>query len=369
MSSKNDQANANKLQSTNWKGSIPITLSLAPSSLSSPIMPPPLHRMVSRQTYLHIALEEEVRRFHEYAPVVSFRSIKQSVNEDSYNQDNEKRKEDIDDVGGANNTDDNTSNSADNEIKSSNENQNYNSSYPMCWFEDEETGTALRWQFFTGILYDLFKLRKKHSSSFSRCSVLPWKIRVHFTSYPQSLLSLHNEVQLGIFQFYLNSLKEALYVQHNSNKVVKNMTKQSHLQIWDGIKRCQWEVYKEVSNGFNTSVSGEGIVLQSIPVRVVVDSRPIFARPCNQYHDDDDDKSVVTIGEMLRKWLPELFPDSTRSNDDENDKRKDSEVTKCVWCVQGIQVPLDTPIGNLWIGLCHPDHFLYIVIVTNTACE
>lgn len=403
MTSKVELNNSIDVQSTNWKGSIPIMLSLAPSSLSSPTMPPPVHHMISRQTYLHIALENEVRRFHEYAPiVVNFQSIQQSSvdddddDHDGNGDDNENHGDGVEkekkEDGNRNN--DKKKDEKKNNKDKNNSNDNNNDPYPICWFEDEETGTPLRWHFFAGILFDLLKLKRRRNSS-SNSNFLPWKIRVHYTSYPDSILPFHNEdVTHVIFQHYLNSLKQALYIQHNSNRIVKNMTKQSHLQIWDGIKRSQFEVYKEIAIGLNgggssssnsnsnsssnsnndnsTSTSGgddssssNDITLENVPIRVLVDHRPAFARPCNCYHED---KSMMTVGDILHEWLPYLFTsnadtNNNNGNDDGDDNNIDSP--KCYWSVQGIQVPLATSISDLWKSLCHPDRFLYIIIVTN----
>jgi len=65
-----DEPSSSLLRSMNWAGSIPIILSLAPSSLSSPTMPPPIHRMVSRMTFLHLGLSDAVIRFYKFAPAV-----------------------------------------------------------------------------------------------------------------------------------------------------------------------------------------------------------------------------------------------------------------------------------------------------------
>lgn len=344
------------VQRTNWKGSIPIMLSLAPSSLSSPTMPSPVHRMISRQTYLHMALESEVQRFHEYAPMmINFQSMDQSSSTGDDEQALGVHSEDEKNGNGITKESD-----GDVDTKTGN-------FYPMCWFEDEDTGMPLRWHFFTGLLYDLFKLKKRSTISGDDSagvggsksgSFLPWRIRVHYTSYPDSILPLDDDTPQIIFQHYLNSLKQALYIQHNSNRIVKNMTKQSHLQIWNGIKSSRFDLYREITVGLNGSgSSGDTITLENVPVRVLVDRRPAFARPCKQYQEDD--KTPVMIGDILHQWLPDLFPNDIRNNDD------NSDISNCIWCIQGVQVPLKTPISDLWKCLCHPDRFLYVIIVTN----
>ncbi len=404
---KDDKSSMNALQSTNWKGSIPVMLSLAPSSLSSPTMPPSVHRMVPRQSYLHISLEDDVRRLHDYAPmVVNFKSVQQVNDDDGENGEDGENGDTTGDGNGDGNGDGENEGNHSNDVTQSN---NF-SPYPICWFEDEETGAPLRWHFFAGILYDHMKLRHSNSGqNNSNSPFLPWKIRVHYTSYPASILPLQinipgkndhqkeNTVQKNksmnekdndedgvphlIFRHFLNSLKQALYIQHNSNKTVKNMTKNSHLQLWDGIKRSRFEVYSEIANGLNGHGSssngstgdgcvGSNITLENIPIRVLVDSRPAFARPCNPYYAKDDgsgnSKTMLptTIGIVLHQWLPHLFPSIDGNiNDNENN---DEVSTKCVWLIQGLKVPFTAAVADLWKGLCHPDRFLYIIIVTDS---
>lgn len=69
------------IQRKNWDGYIPVMISLAESSLSAVTMPSPLYRMVSRQSYLHISLENEIKSLYRYAPVVGFRSVVQDDDE------------------------------------------------------------------------------------------------------------------------------------------------------------------------------------------------------------------------------------------------------------------------------------------------
>ena len=62
-----------RLRAENWNGSIPVIISLAPTSLSSPTIPPPIHVLLSRHTFLHIGLKHAVMRLHKFAPpTISF---------------------------------------------------------------------------------------------------------------------------------------------------------------------------------------------------------------------------------------------------------------------------------------------------------
>ena len=207
---------------------------------------------------------------------------------------------------------------------------------------------------------------------------------MHFTSYPATLLPLNNDpipshnsknntsisspktiennttsVIEHLSHHYSNSLKQALFLQHDSNRISKDMNKSSHLLIWDSIVRNQFEVYKNVT----TSCHFEGKShdeMKHIPVRVLVDGRPTFAKPCFPFRQKEISESVggdrVTIDEVLLEWLPHLF-----------ESKGKIIQPRCKVFVQGIKVPLDSTVLDLWRGLSHPDRFLYIIVITNTT--
>uniref|UniRef100_A0A7S3V9I3 Autophagy protein 5 n=1 Tax=Chaetoceros debilis TaxID=122233 RepID=A0A7S3V9I3_9STRA len=357
------------VQKSNWEGSIPIAISLASTSLSSPTIPPSLHRIISRQSYLHIALEDEVRMFHEFAPVTCFRSVTQKdVTSNENGEENDKGDNAIDEAkdkqqGNASNLND--------EMAKKEAVSDGKTPYPVCWFEDEETGLPLRWHIFVGVLHDMFCIKQQEPSMHR----LPWKIRIHFTSYPATLLpvisshqkSKDTDVIRCIFQYYLNSLKQSLYVQYNSGKVAKNMTKQSHLQLWDGIVRNQYEVYRSIASDLdgNITVGGNSnaeisCTCSSIPLRILVDARPAFSRPCRL--DAKDSEEIITLGNVLQECLPDLFPTAGDSGilAEENSVGKTPR-----YLIQGIHVPLESHILDIWKSLSHPDRFLYIAVSTH----
>jgi len=305
--------------------------------------------------------------------VTYFRSVTQNDDgDDGDGSETMKRSMQEDDDGEDGDNNDGQGQGADSDASSSaqtNGDENALSPYPVCWFEDVETGTPLRWHLFVGVIYDLLCMKTIRSSSTDMkndtYTHLPWKIRVHFTSYPSLLLPLSPSSNAAkddlvlqcLFQHYLNSLKQSLYVQHNTNRISKNMSKQSHLQLWDGIVMNHFGVYEQIVSELDGTDggSGLGVTMENIPLRVLVDDRPAFIRPCKLFQnngndsvDADAERNFTSVENVLRDWLPHLF-------------EGESEF---LWRVQGIQVPLDCPLLHLWRGLCHPDRFLYITVVT-----
>ena len=367
---------------------MPLALSLASTSNASSATPPTLHQMVPRNSYLHLGLKEGVLQLYQHAPVLTgFPSVNQMdelETEEVSDQDKNPEKKDSDGESTVDKKNDGNGQRTENDA--SDECTNSEVTYPVCWFEDEESGTPLRWQLFAGVLFDLLSTESRPLVE-SDSTPLPWRLIVHFTSYPVTLLSLNNDpspsydtknrtsissqkaiennttsVIEHLSHHFSNSLKQALFLQHDSNRISKDMNKSSHLLIWDSIVRNQFEVYKNVT----TSCHFEGKSndeMKHIPVRVLVDGRPAFAKPCvplrrtESIESNGEDK--VTINEVLSEWLPHLFENKKDAGNGELIQ------PRCKVLVQGIKVPLKSTVLDLWRALSHPDRFLYIIVISN----
>ena len=206
------QYSVSMIRSQTWAGSIPVILSLAPTSLSSSTMPPSQHRLISRMSYLHVGLREDILRLYKYAPALTILSGKANTSlastaaiNESFNRSNSKTGD----------NDENEKSEGQDGKKIEEKTQSTSTTkeklcdhpeIPICWFEDEVTGKALRWQLFAGVLYDLLKyhhISNKHGPTSQNINdsaldespnPLPWKIRVHFTSYPEHILSLEQYI-------------------------------------------------------------------------------------------------------------------------------------------------------------------------------
>lgn len=351
----------------NWSGQIPVVLELSPSCLSSPTMPPPIHIMVSRQSYLHVALESAVRRLYQFAaPIMissSFLRAKEPMpgeNDDDDNDDDDDRNEE--------------SKEQTTKTKTENENnvQQETKNYPICWFEDEENQMPLRWHLFAGCLYDMM-----HSAS---QNTLPWKIRLQFGgNYPAGiLLPLADPVLESVERYYRNQLKQALCLETGSTKVaLQGLTKQSHEQIWNSICSSNSNtnnggvLYHQVNqihdslfakdynnNDNDDDTSNE---LQRLPIRVLLDySQPPLQPPISN-------TGKTTLGKILIEACPSLFQQSEEEKEAEAITVTSKATT---WTIQGIsEIPLSTPLLLLWQTLCHPDHFLYILVRSSKNAE
>lgn len=358
-----------RLKALNWEGCIPVEITLAQSSLSSPSMPPPLYRMVPRQSYLHISLFDAIERLSMFA--VTSPALRSPQN-------------DI-----INNT----------------------------WLEDKYTKKPIRWHLFAGVSFDLLSSLPMSGRSIQH--QLPWKVTLHFSSYPHDkILSLSNGLET-IRQYYFNSLKQSLYMQYgNAKKSTSEITKHHHDILWESLRTNNYGMFSSVNQHLQRTIEncdgGKTIIL---PVRVLVDSLPIIQRPYritgdrttalrNNPHtntsgtlhaisDNSIHRSSGTLGDLLLDWLPHLFHEVIKSTRSKHDKdmsspEQISDVARSIqprypwipplhnhtelqpgptpyrttWLIQGITPSLQSSVLDLWYSLCHPDLFLYIIVRT-----
>jgi len=467
-----------KTQEENWRGLLPIQLSLSPSSLSSPSMPPPLFKLVPRHSFLHIALKEEIQRLYAYAPSMmtttssEFKTVVEQMDDD------EKEEKEKDDscttqhcttaatVTTANNenavssslnaaTDAETTTTAQEQDDatttttttletslvaatadsdthtSSTKNTKESSIYksrgviPLCWFIDQETNTPLRWHLFIGVLYDRLynNIHNRTAAGYNSTTLLPWKIYISFTSYPTEILlplpetppssslswtSDSNKSQppttpvcaitKAVNQIFTNSFKQALFLQYHSNRMaLSGMTKQMHQQLWSSVIRNKYELYRPIQEQVMytqsmTTVESNSTLFR-IPVGIFINDHPLKVRPSLPFlpprsiskNEENDAKNIetqtiVTLGHYLFTNLPSDSFHLLNENEEQVDASKHYIYNPTIletnligiplftWTIQGIQnIPLTIPLVELWRALCHPDHFLYIIVSLNTT--
>lgn len=398
------------IQGASWSGSVPVLLSLAPTSLSSPAQPRPIHKMASRATYLHLALREETVRLSGYAPAAAA-GLSQALSgitvEEPPDEDEMGRAVEGGDAETTEEKDDKTAEKEQTSETDShpNESRKNKASYPECWFEDEESGVPLRWHLFVGVLYDLMK-GKATINNPAQQNFLPWRIRVHFASYPSHLLPMddglghsnNNDVEIGcrmnnlVKRIFRNSLKQALFMQYASSKVAMAITKSSHEKIWNAVMESNYESYHEENVELQSGITLAAMSTQSsttllsaedeqnagvpqlIPVRLMLNFMPAIQKPIKHRKDVEQKKPTEllttlgtyqvspynTLGDILVRCLPNHFA-VNRSTERVADIVSDRPT---YYCIQGVRPSMKCAMLDLWRALSHPDHFLYIIVVT-----
>ena len=401
------------IQNVNWSGHIPVVLSLATASLSSPSTPRPIHKMISRATYLHVGLHEEVMHMSGYAPAApglssAFSSMNVDEPPDSPAESSSGGGGGVESCGNCEGSDGDAGKEAPACPPPHSKGSKSSSDYPECWFEDEVSGIPLRWHLFVGVLYDLMKGKANLSSwkgPYNRHiqdSFLPWRIRVHFTSYPYDrLLPLddgsparkdektdsdvgdsHRRIAALVGRLFRNSLKQALFMQYASSKVAMQITKASHEKIWDAVKMSNFPAYHDVNVELQSGISSRPMnsqstaqddridSLQLIPVRLMLNERPAIQNPVKHRKENKENMRrpwelletlgsyqsppYTTLGDFLSNCLPNHFVTDPATG----------WATSIHYCIQGVQPSMKCAMVDLWRALSHPDHFLYVIVVT-----
>jgi Autophagy protein Apg5 len=418
--------------SSNYDGKVPITVTLAPTSLSSPTLPPPIHVLLPRNTYLHIGLSSVIQRLHSFAPtVLSFETGTVKTEPDVGSSPSRGDDGENGDAAAAAATA--TAASSDSASRRRNSSIDATASIPLCWFEDEDTQMALRWHLFVGVLFDLRPPPPIHSRVFDSKShdddddddddgpngvrpanspSLPWRLRLHFNNYPASqLLPLvgggrpGSNVTAHVQASYKHSLKQALCLCTGSNRAALNLSRDAHGRLWEALATNNYSLWRQVHEeghiptfGGNAS-TGAASTPALIPIRLCCNSRPPIQRRCspvrvrdratrtNGASLDSGEAAYVTLGELLLSWLPEFFqptkgkagPDDSNNSSNTNSNAEAAKETtttirpksrSVTWRVAGLSnLPMEAPLLQLWSHLAHPDHFLYICVVTTTAAS
>ena len=333
-----------------------MVVSLAPTSLSSPTAPPPIHVLISRQTYLYLGLQSTIRRLHPFAPTTfSFSGGTAVVR----NEPEPGHESDGDDQGKKATQPNKSPSRQQREQK-----EEYHC--PICWFEDEESQLPLRWHLFAGVLYDLVH----HQSN--KASLLPWRLRLHFTNYPDSILLplSAGQVEAQIRSILQNSLKQAITLRTGQSKAaLQLLTKESYQMLWQALQQQDsgsssgryYNLYRQVANDLSSKLgTGSGTNPESssslskknsrIPIRLLLgQSHTSIQKSCLATRE-------LTLKQLLLKWLPSKYYQDNHSL---------AEGLICL--VQGIEPPLETSVLELWQYLCHADHFLYIIVHVQTV--
>jgi len=204
------------------------------------------------------------------------------------------------------------------------------------WFEEGESGLPLKWETPVGVLYDLLG-----------GGVVPWQLTVHFQNFPDNKL-MRIKGPAVVMQTFFTTLKQAVFLLHNSAKPVLDLERSRQLQIWEkavmeGDLSYWMAVHKALSEP-----KGSINVKPSLPVRIYLSGfgKALDLRPF-QRQLRETSWSNMTVGEVIFQILPGL---------------KNIAVETFEVVVQGLPVPLKTGLAWLSTQARNPDLYLYIVV-------
>jgi len=238
------------------------------------------------------------------------------------------------------------------------------------WLSFEEV--PLKWHLPAGLLYDLYSGSPGHSQDNNGRGdnptaqdeedlldrSLPWKLTLHFSNWPEQLLTRLDDEGKILRDAFTNSYKEASFIRHGSNRVVMSLGKDDATQLWASVEKHDLDSFNAVNKKL---LNPPGVALKSIPFKVYLPS----AAPSDstsapiQGHlkvvqsllsPNVSSRQPQTLGTALNSLLPSLFP-SRRS------------PLLAVPVLHGAIVPLGVGLQELAEMSCYADGFLHVAIV------
>ena len=139
-------------------------------------------------------------------------------------------------------------------------------------------GVPLKWHYPLGLLYDLYsgaepahppdplsESSPKADPTEDEEQRLPWRLSVHFSSYPaEQLVRLDNEDEI-LHDLFMNSVKEADYLRTGTGKTVMFLSKEDSTQLWDSVKQHDSSLYNPINQKL---LNPPGVNLRHLPVRL-----------------------------------------------------------------------------------------------------
>ena len=356
-----DEREIDDVQSLSWHGQIPAELSLSRYDVTDLKAPEPIYLMLPRMGYLHTASREAIAEFQKSS--LSALTLGGGSGDDVVSS------------GGRNSSSSSSSSSS--------------SGVSSVWFSYQ--GTPLKFHLPVGVLFDVHNVRNGVLGVASS-AVLPWKITVHFTSYPADVLLMYDG-EHTIESSFSQSLKQALYLEHGNSKVAMSISKDHHLQLWESVKTNNFELYSEINRTLLADVTLSAAAAQGEEAAVDLRSE----------EEKEDDRRRAEIRVRLDREKREREGKSAEESDDEKAVKKRDIVSVPIRVIVAsnlkaapLQVPIkdaglslkqtldcfgvedsgqrtvmingidsiamNTPIAELWRTCQSADHFLYIAI-------
>lgn len=218
------------------------------------------------------------------------------------------------------------------------------------WYSVDDV--PLDWRLPHGVLYDM------HHTIWTT----PLHITVHFQRFPSHLLTRCRTA--GTLRSHvLNSLKQCLHLRYGSSKLATALSGAETQALWDAIHDTDERTYATMINRARNAHGDDNQqygTWKSLCVRLLFSGfqaeqaapSGFLQRPI---HDvDDSGQRQTTVRDFLLQWTPFIFYT--------NDKGESELYDDLSAIVQGVVVPLDTPLKWLCQHMASADMFTYILV-------
>lgn len=152
----------------------------------------------------------------------------------------------------------------------------------------------LKWHYPLGLLYDLYsgaepaypgngqaveqstvhgfraQQQSEEGDDESQLPPIPWKLTVHFTSFPTAhLIPLDAEMK-SLHDSYVNNVKEADFLRNGTAKTVMSLSEADSRQLWRSVETQDLASFNQINNKLLNPTGGAP--LRHIPIRVYLPS-------------------------------------------------------------------------------------------------
>ncbi|CAL1139719.1 unnamed protein product [Cladocopium goreaui] len=208
------------------------------------------------------------------------------------------------------------------------------------WFD--YNNIALKWHFPVGVLCD---------SVVGMEVPVPWDLTVHFrgnSSLTKDLLPFSGMADLQ--RSVMNAFKQAIFLEIGSAARFMRLEKKEHMTLWNAILKSDLDTFSQVKEKLMCTNLVE---CKSVAVRLHLWSADsTHGSNCDvllhRAPPLDEDGTANTVQDFLNLAMPPLL--------------KDGQLAEGVEILlQGLQVPLDTPLYWLSLHASYLDHFVHLV--------
>ena len=168
-------------------------------------------------------------------------------------------------------------------------------------------------------------------------------------------------------------MKQALFLLYGSTRLFNELSVENQRKIWQGVQTGSRSLFESIAAQLRPAVNvhihrlqqnGDGI--KSIPVRLVRRDKPTIQRPVIPWlssHDSviPDTSASAQAGSESHNVTMKTLRDVLLYDFSPHIDMGSIDDAQCV--VQGIAVPLNAPIFELWHLMSHCDLFLYITLL------
>ncbi len=159
-------------------------------------------------------------------------------------------------------------------------------------------GTPLKWHYPVGLLYDLYANEANSNTSDN----LPWTVNVHFSDYPADMMQYTGKEMVEAY--FMSTVKEADALKHKG-KIVNEMLKKDHKQLWYGVQNDKfeqfWTVNKKLMEACGDVSTG---CFRNIPFRLYENDKAFIQKNFEPVSETGKKK---TLGDLLEVIYGEAY--------------------------------------------------------------